>query len=183
MSVARRRTGPASVRRPLGRVPAGARGHPGGRGRPGAPFRRLLARLPERDDRGSAPVELAVLAIVSFLFIVFIVFAGRLNVGSAHTEAAARSAARTISAARDPQSAVGDAEADARNTVNEGSAMCRSMGFHPEISADRVEVTISCEVDLSEATLLEVPGSMTVSATAAEVIDRYRETESREAAP
>lgn len=149
--------------------------------RPPGPDGRSRLRRPVRDDRGSAPVELAVLAIVSFLFIVFIVFAGRLNVGSAHTEAAARSAARTISAARDPQSAVGDAEADARNTVREGSAMCTSMGFQPDISADRVEVTISCEVDLSEATLLEVPGTMTVSASAAEVIDRYRESE--EAAP
>lgn len=130
---------------------------------------------PVRDDRGSAPVELAVLAIVSFAFIVFIVFAGRLNVGSAHTEAAARSAARTISAARDPRAAMATAEADARTTVREGSAMCTSMGFNPEISADRVEVTISCQVDLSEATLLAVPGTMTVTATADEVIDRYRE--------
>jgi hypothetical protein len=130
---------------------------------------------PTRDDRGSAPVELAVLAIVSFAFIVFIVFAGRLNVGSAHTEAAARSAARTISAARDPRAATGVAEADARTTVREGSAMCTSMGFEPDISADRVEVTITCQVDLSEATLLSVPGTMTVSATADEVIDRYRE--------
>lgn len=134
------------------------------------------ARRRVRDDRGSAPIELAVLAVVSFLFVLFIVFAGRLNVGSAHTEAAARSAARTISAARDPRTAVATAEADARATVREGSAMCTSMGFSPQISADRVEVTITCAVDLSEATLLSVPGSMTVSATADEVIDRYRES-------
>lgn len=128
-----------------------------------------------RDDRGSAAAELAVLAVVSFLFIAFIVFAGRLNVGSAHTEAAARSAARAISVARDPQAAVPAAEADASITVNEGSAMCTDMAFEPQISPDAVEVTITCEVDLSEAALLEVPGSMTVSATANEVIDRYRE--------
>jgi hypothetical protein len=138
---------------------------------------RARARLAaaRRDDRGSAAAELAVLAVVSFLFIAFIVFAGRLNVGSAHTEAAARSAARAISVARDPQAAVAAAEADASITVNEGSAMCTDMAFEPQISPDAVEVTITCEVDLSEAALLEVPGSMTVSATANEVIDRYRE--------
>jgi Flp pilus assembly protein TadG len=136
---------------------------------------RDLARDRDRDDRGSAPVELAVLAIVSFLFIVFIVFAGRLNVGSAHTEAAARSAARTISEARDPRAAVAGAEADARTTVREGSPMCTSMSFQPQITDDVVHVTIACQVDLSEATLLRVPGSMTVSASADEVIDRYRE--------
>jgi Flp pilus assembly protein TadG len=128
-----------------------------------------------RDDRGSAPVELAVLAVVSFLFIVFIVFAGRLNVGSSHTEAAARSAARAISSAREPRSAIAGAEADARTTVREGSPMCTSMSFQPQITDDQVEVTVACQVDLSEATLLQVPGTMTVTATADEVIDRYRE--------
>jgi Flp pilus assembly protein TadG len=128
-----------------------------------------------RDDRGSAPVELAVLAIVSFLFVVFIVFAGRLNVGSAHAESAARSAARTISEARDPRAAIAGAEADARTTVREGSAMCTSMSFQPSVTDTEVEVTVACQVDLSEATLLQVPGTMTVSATADEVIDRYRE--------
>jgi hypothetical protein len=133
----------------------------------------------DRGEQGSASAELAVLAVVSFLFVAFIVFAGRLNVGSAHTEAAARSAARAISVARDPHAAVAAAEADARNTVREGSAMCTDMSFDPDFReggpVDEIEVTITCQVDLSEATLLRVPGSMTVSASAREVIDRYRE--------
>jgi Flp pilus assembly protein TadG len=128
------------------------------------------------DDRGSAHVELVILAMVSFLFVAMIIFAGRLNVGSASAEAAARSAARAISVARDPQAAVADARADAASTVRLGSAMCASMRFEPEISAAEVRVTITCRVDLSEATLLRVPGSMDVTATAREVIDQYRET-------
>lgn len=128
------------------------------------------------EERGSAQVELVILAIVSFLFVAMIIFAGRLNVGSASAEAAARSAARTISVARDPQSAVADARADAESTVRVGSSMCASMRFEPEISAAEVRVTITCQVDLSEATLLRVPGSMQVTATAREVIDQYRET-------
>jgi len=130
-----------------------------------------------RDDRGSAAVELVVLAVVSFLFVALIVFAGRLNVGSAHAEAAARSAARTISVARDPYAAVALAEEDARTTVEEGSAMCRDMLFNAAIGTNEVSVTIDCVVDLSEATLLEVPGSMNVTAEASEVLDLYRETE------
>ena len=136
-----------------------------------------LGRRRARDDRGSAAVELVVLAVVSFLFVAMIVFAGRLNVGSAHAEAAARSAARTISVARDPYAAVAAAEADARATVEEGSAMCRNMLFNAAIGAEEVSVTIDCVVDLSEATLLEVPGTMNVSAEASEVLDLYRETE------
>lgn len=143
---------------------------------------RLAARCRHRDERGSAQVELVVLAVVSFLFVAMIVFAGRLNVGSAHAEAAARSAARTISVARNPEAAVADARAAAEQTVEVGSAMCRSMGFDYGITPDEVTVTIDCQVDLSEATLLEVPGSMNVSATASEVIDQYRETDDGAAA-
>jgi Flp pilus assembly protein TadG len=128
-----------------------------------------------RDERGSAPVELVILAAVSFLFVAAIVFVGRLNVGSAHAEAAARSAAREISVARDPRAAIGPAESTARQTVEEGTAMCRDMAFDARVTADEVEVTIDCQVDVSEATLLRVPGTMRVSGTAREVIDQYRE--------
>lgn len=139
--------------------------------RPPTPRPRRLAG----DDRGSAPVELVILTVVSFLFVAMIVFAGRLNVGSAHVEAAARSSARAISVARDPANAVAAARDDASTTVREGSPMCTSMRFDRSFADGSVTVTVACQVDLSEATLLQVPGSMTVSATAEEVIDRYRE--------
>jgi Flp pilus assembly protein TadG len=136
---------------------------------------RLARTFARRDDRGSAPVELVVLAGVSFLFIAAIVFVGRLNVGSAHAEAAARSAAREISVARDPDAAIGPAEATARQTVKEGTAMCRDMSFAADVTDESVEVTIDCRVDVSEATLLRVPGTMGVSASATEAIDQFRE--------
>ena len=133
------------------------------------------ARVRQRDDRGSAPVELVVLAGVSFLFVAMIVFVGRLNVGSAHAEAAARSAAREISVARDPEAAIGPARSTASQTVEEGSAMCRDMSFDARVTDEDVEVTIDCRVDVSEATLLRVPGTMSVSASAGEAIDQFRE--------
>ena len=132
------------------------------------------ARVRPRDDRGSAPVELVVLAGVSFLFVAMIVFVGRLNVGSAHAEAAARSAAREISVARDPEAAIGPARSTSQ-TVEEGSAMCRDMSFDARVTDEDVEVTIDCRVDVSEATLLRVPGTMSVSASAREAIDQFRE--------
>jgi hypothetical protein len=130
-----------------------------------------------RDDRGSAPVELVILAGVSFLFVAMIVFVGRLNVGSAHAEAAARSAAREISVARDPRAAVDQARSTASQTVEEGTAMCRDMLFDATFDGESVSVTVDCRVDVSEATLLRVPGTMTVSGQAREVIDQFREVE------
>jgi Flp pilus assembly protein TadG len=130
-----------------------------------------------RDERGSAPVELVILAGVSFLFIAMIVFVGRLNVGSAHTEAAARSAAREISVARNPRAVVDQARSTAAQMVEEGTAMCRDMSFDAQIDEESVVVSVDCRVDVSEATLLRVPGTMTVSGEAREVIDQFREVE------
>lgn len=145
---------------------------------PPVPAYRRRGNTPRvRDERGSAPVELVILAGVSFLFIAMIVFVGRLNVGSAHTEAAARSAAREISVARNPRAAVDQARSTAAQTVEEGTAMCRDMAFDAQIDEESVVVNIDCRVDVSEATLLRVPGTMTVSSEAREVIDQFREVE------
>jgi hypothetical protein len=105
------------------------------------------------------------------------VFVGRLNVGSAHTEAAARSAAREISVARNPRAVVDQARSTAAEMVEEGTAMCRDMSFDAQIDEESVVVNVDCRVDVSEATLLRVPGTMTVSGEAREVIDQFREVE------
>lgn len=128
-----------------------------------------------QDDRGSAASELIVLAVVAFAFVAVIVFVGRVNVGSAHTEAAARAAARTMSLARDPASAEGAAHDQASKIVDEGSAMCTDMTFDANVLADRVQVVVVCTVDLDQAALAEVPGTMEVRAEATESIDPYRE--------
>jgi hypothetical protein len=105
------------------------------------------------------------------------IFVGRMHAGYTAVESAARHAARTISIARDPAAGAGVAEADAATTVRVGSARCRDMGFTHAVTTDEVTVTISCTVDLSEATLVPgIPGVKSVSATAVEPRDRHRET-------
>jgi Flp pilus assembly protein TadG len=137
---------------------------------------RPARRHARRDDRGSAAAELIVLITVSFTFVAVIVFVGRMNVGSAHTEAAARAAARTISLARDPASAEGAAREQARRIVEEGSPVCTDMQFDAQIGAAEVTVTVACTVDLSQMTKLAlVPGTREVRADATESIDPYRE--------
>jgi hypothetical protein len=139
---------------------------------------RLRLRLrSRRDDRGNGALDLTVMGVCFFVPVVLLlVFAGRVNSGHAAVESAARHAARTISIARDPEAAAGVAAADAATTVREGSAMCGSMDFGYSVSGGEVEVTVSCDVDLSEIALLPVPGTREATATAVEVIDRHRET-------
>jgi Flp pilus assembly protein TadG len=126
-------------------------------------------------------IEMVALLPVYMGFIIAVVFVGKLNNSSANIEAAARSAARTISLSRDPQDAIGDARAMAADIAEEGSAFCTTMDWaDPEFEADpagqRVTVTITCTVDLSEATFIGLPGDRELTATATEVIDKYRET-------
>jgi Flp pilus assembly protein TadG len=126
------------------------------------------------DDRGSV-TEFVALAPLPFLFLVGVVFVGRYNVAAADVEAATRYAARAISIDRDPASAANQAEAQTATTVHVGSAMCTSMDFTADVQTETVSATISCVVDVSEATILGVPGTLVVTSTATEPIDRYRE--------
>lgn len=131
-----------------------------------------------RGDGGSAVVEMVALLPLYVMFIIAVVFVGKLNNSSANIDAAARSAARTISISRNPQEAVGDAEAMARSIAEDGSPFCQPMSFPPpEIDLVNLEVTVTvtCVVDLAEATFIGMPGTRTLTATATEVIDQYRE--------
>ena len=127
-------------------------------------------------DGGSIAVELAILAPLVGLLLACVFLVGRVQVARADVEGAARSAARELSIARDPQASIGDVEAALRTTLHVGSPTCRTMSLSPTISATEVSVSISCTVDLDSASLLPVPGSLTVTGSATEVIDRFRET-------
>lgn len=131
------------------------------------------------DDRGSAIAELVILIVVFFGFIAAVVFAGRLTTGRARIEAAARSTARTISIARDPEAAAASAEDQAADMVAEGSAICTTMDFGWDIDRtaepDVVTVEITCTADLSQLSLVTFAGSVDLTTSADEVLDVHRE--------
>jgi Flp pilus assembly protein TadG len=137
-------------------------------------IRHLRDRL-RGDDRGNGVVQLPIMAGTYVLFIMLLVFVGRVNSGYSSAEAGARYAARTIAIARDPTTAVDAARADAATTVRAGSARCRSMDFAHTIDAAQVTVTITCQVDLAEVNILGVPGHWAATATASEPVDQFRE--------
>lgn len=127
------------------------------------------------DERGSASVELAILAPLVGLLLGSVVLVGRVQLARADVEGAARSAARDLSISRDPYVAVEGVRSALMETLDVGSPTCRTLSFSPEIGSTQVTVSITCSVDLQEAAILPVPGSMSVSASASEVIDIYRE--------
>ena len=127
------------------------------------------------DERGSASVELAILAPLVGLLLGSVVLVGRVQLARADVEGAARSAARDLSISRDPYVAVEGVRSALVETLDVGSPTCRTLSFSPEIGSTQVSVTVTCSVDLQEAAILPVPGSMSVSGSASEVIDTYRE--------
>lgn len=127
------------------------------------------------DERGSVSVELAVLAPLVGILLAAVVLVGRVQIARADVEGAARSAARELSIDRDPYASVEEVRSGLDSTLRVGSPSCRELSFTPTIRATEVAVTLTCTVDLQEAAVLPVPGSMAISASASEIVDVYRE--------
>ena len=128
-----------------------------------------------RSDRGSVSVELVILAPLFGLLLLGVIAVGRVSNARADVDAAARMAARDLSIARDPQGRLADVERTVAETLDVGSASCRSMSMSASVADDVIEVTVSCSADLQEASVLPLPGSLNISGSASEVRDAFRE--------
>lgn len=134
-------------------------------------------------ERGSATIELVLLAPVFGILLAVVIVVGRVQGGHADIESATRGAARTISMARNQNAGTAQARADASGLVNEGGPFCRVMTFDSKVTDQRVTVDITCQVDLAEASALPIPGTHTVEASSTEVIDTYKEDVTEEPRP
>lgn len=135
------------------------------------------------DERGSAAIETVVIVPAFVLFVLLIVYAGRVAVTRQAVEAAAAEAARSASIARSPDQAQRDAAGGAAASLHAQGLTCRSQqvlvdtaGFGAPVGTPaKVTATVRCVVDLSDLALPGLPGSRTVTATMASPIDTYRE--------
>jgi Flp pilus assembly protein TadG len=136
----------------------------------------IRQRLRDREsDRGSISVELVILAPIIGVLLVAVVAVGRVENARADVEGAARSAARDLSIARDPQAAISRVRESTAAMVRVGQPGCRHFTFKATVDKATVAVDISCLADLDEDNILPLPGSMTLRASATEVIDVFRE--------
>jgi TadE-like protein len=136
----------------------------------------LRQRFRDRDkERGSVSVELVILAPIIGVLLVAVVAVGRVENARADIEGAARSAARDLSIARDPHAAIGRVRESTAAMVRVGEPGCRHFTFNATVDKSNVAVDISCLADLDEDSILPLPGSMTLRASANEVLDAFRE--------
>jgi Flp pilus assembly protein TadG len=136
----------------------------------------LRQRFRDRDsERGSISVELVILAPIVGVLLVAVVTVGRVENARADVEGAARSAARDLSMAREPLAAIGRVRESTAAMVRVGEPGCGQFAFNATIGKSNVAVDISCRADLDEDNILPLPGSMTLRASATEVLDAFRE--------
>jgi Flp pilus assembly protein TadG len=138
-----------------------------------------MRRHPGRGgERGSATVELVILTPLLILLLLFVVSLGRLAGARIDVGGAAAQAARAASIARSPAAASSFAQQTATSALASQHITCA----HLDVSVDTsdfvpggsVAVTVSCAVQLSDLTGLDLPVTETIANRSVEPIDTYR---------
>lgn len=135
-----------------------------------------------RDSRGSASLELAILAPGLLLFIAVIVFAGRVSIAGQSVQQAADEAAREASIARTQAQANNRARSAAETTLGQQGLECTSLtvdvdttGFNrPVGQAASITTRVRCPVRLGDLAIPGLPGTRVVIGEATSPIDTYR---------
>jgi Flp pilus assembly protein TadG len=140
-----------------------------------------------RTEAGSSTVELVLAAPVLVVFLLFMVFAGRVVVAMGEVDAAARDAARDASLSRSAQSAqLAARRAAAADLFGNRLVACERVAvdvdttkFQPSrtatgATAGVVAVSVRCQMRTSDLTLLGLRGSQVVERRATAPVDAFR---------
>lgn len=134
-----------------------------------------------RSERGSAAVEIALLAPLLGTLVLIVIFGGRLALARQTVQAAAADAARAASIARTARGAERSATEIAHGTLANQGVHCATTaidvdtrGFSTPVgTAATVTVRITCGVATADLSL-PLPGTVEVSATSSSELDVFR---------
>ena len=141
---------------------------------------RWFRRLHHRGDTGSVTIGMVTWVFPATVIMVLLaIFCFRVAMTRQQLASTAAAAARAASLARTPGAAQ-DAAAQAASADLAGhNRTCKPMALTVDTSdfrpGGRVRVTVDCTVSTADLTGLNLPGSLSGSATATAVIDTYRE--------
>ena len=125
-------------------------------------------------------MELVLITPAVLVLLLLVVAGGRLALARERVDAAARDAARAGTIARSPGAARAEAILAARGRLADAGVTCRTLAVTVDVADFRpggtVSTTITCTVGLGDLTLVGVPGTRTVTATAVETVDTLRGT-------
>lgn len=133
-------------------------------------------------ERGSATIEMAVLAPALLAILGLVVVAGRVSTAGSAVEQAAAVAAREASLARDSRSAQSAATGAVRASLDGQGITCRTLtsdvdveGFTVPVGQPAsVRVHVTCAVPLADVAVPGMPGTRVVTASMTSSIDRFR---------
>lgn len=136
-----------------------------------------------KHERGSATLELVIVAPVMILILAGIVAAGRIGLTQQAVQTVAYDAARAASISRDAGSARTAAQEVAALSMASNNLNCSTSsvdistaGFGVAVGTKAVvDATILCTVQLSDIALPGIPGAFTITREATSPIDQYRE--------
>ena len=134
------------------------------------------------DDRGSATLELAVLALPLLVVLGLAVYAGRVGIAHSALDQAARDAARSASLAPSADVAQKAATAAAKATLSDQGLSCSDVtvtvdtsGFTvPPGQPAQVSAHVECQLSLSDLSVPGVPGNMLLTADMTSPLDEFR---------
>lgn len=134
-----------------------------------------------RDQRGSAAVEIVLLAPMLGALVLVVIFGGRLALARQTVQAAAADAARAASIARSADEAKRSASRIAEDTMSNQGVTCATSSVEVDTSGFQqspgtpatTAVTIACDVATADLSL-PLPGTTRVSATSSSELDVFR---------
>ncbi|MDQ2850282.1 MAG: pilus assembly protein [Actinomycetota bacterium] len=133
-------------------------------------------------EDGSAAIEAAIGVPAFMLFVMLIIFGGRVAIAHQAVQSAAAEAARTASIARTESAAQREGTSSAAASLTSQGVHCLSQQVSVETSGftapvgtpTTVGATVRCTIDLSDVSMPGMPGSMTITETMTSPLDAYR---------
>ncbi len=136
----------------------------------------------DRDERGSAAVELVVVVPALVLVLGLLIAGGRLWFARATVVEASESAARAASLARTAGEARDAGQRAGHRVLDTGGLRCAGLSVSVDVGAFGVPVgtpatvrsAVTCQVPFADLTLPGMPGSITVRSNGGAALDTYR---------
>ena len=131
-----------------------------------------------RDERGTAAIELVLMAPVLMVILLFVVGLGRMAHARQQIESVAADSARAASLERNTSQSAAAAQTAAEHSLGESGVSCTNLQVNVDLvdyqPGGQVRVTVSCTTKLGDVALAGFPGSRVFTATSTVPIETYR---------
>lgn len=135
-------------------------------------------RTRPREERGTAALEMVVLAPVLIVVLLFVFGLGRMAHADQQVQSVAADAARAASLERNTSASASAARQAAEASLGEAGVSCTNLDVSVNLSSyepgGQVSVTVKCTADLGAVAMAGFPGSRVFTASSTVPIEKWR---------